>query len=75
MKKMKKDKNGLSNDFDLNCLTLLNKQNEATMEIKRLRNLAIEVFKTIKNLNRKNMRKILHKSTLLMHRRLTLLVN
>ena len=38
-------------DFDSDCLTLLNKHNKATMKVKRLRNLASEVFNTINNLN------------------------
>ena len=45
------------------------------MKIKRLRTLALEVFKTLNSLNPENMKEILHKTILSTHRPFNLEVN
>ena len=39
------------NDYESDYATLLKKKNTTIMEIKRLRTLAIEIFKTINNIH------------------------
>ena len=41
----------LHNDFDSDYAELLKRSGKATMEIKRLRYLALEIFKTVNNPN------------------------
>ena len=42
--------------------SILNESGESTMEVKRLRTLALEVFKTINNMNPEHMKEIFHKT-------------
>ena len=58
----------LHNDFASGYAELLKKSGKATMEIKRLRCLALEIFKTVNNLNPYYMKKIFSKTTYLTHR-------
>ena len=46
---------------------LLTKSAKATMEIKRLRCLSLEIFKTVENLNPYYMKEIISKTTNLTH--------
>ena len=62
--------NGFSSDFE----SILNKSGKSTMEVKRLRTLALEVFKTLNNMN-PDMREIIHKSAFTTHRPLNLEVH
>ena len=48
----------LHNDFASDYAELLKKLGKATMEIKRLRCLALEIFKTVNNLNPYYMKEI-----------------
>ena len=45
------------------------------MEVKRLRKLALEIFKTLNNLNPEYMKEIFYKTTNLTHRPFTIKVN
>ena len=45
-------------DYDSDYDVLLRKSGKVTMEIKRLKVLAIEIFKTVNNLNRNHMKDI-----------------
>ena len=45
------------------------------MEVKRLKTLALEVFKTLNNVNPEYMKEIFHKTVFLTHRGLNLEVN
>ena len=45
------------------------------MEIKRMRNLALEVFKTLNNMNPEYMKEVFHKTAFFIHRLLNLEVN
>ena len=56
------------NDFASDYVELLKKSGKATTEIKRLRSLALEIFKTMNNLNPYYMKEILSKTTNLTHR-------
>ena len=47
---------------------LLNKFSEASMDVKRLRNLALEIFKTLNYLNPECMKEIFYEATNLTHR-------
>ena len=58
----------LHNDFASDYAELLKKSGKATMEIKRLRCLALEIFKTVNNLNPCYMKEIFSKTTNLTHR-------
>ena len=53
----------LYNDFTSDYNQLLNKFGKASMEIKRLRNLALEIVKTLKNLNPEYRKEIFYKTT------------
>ena len=65
----------LYNDFSSDYEFILNKYDKSTMEIKRLRTLALEVFKTLNNMNPEYMKEIFHKTTFSTHRPLNLEVN
>ena len=52
----------LYNDFDSDCKTLLDKSGKCAMEVKRLRTLGLEVFKTLNNLNPAFMEEIFHRT-------------
>ena len=54
----------LYNDFSSHYKFILNKSGESTMEVKRLRTLALEVFKTLNNMISEYMKEIFHKSSL-----------
>ena len=59
----------LQNDFTSDCSELLNKSGKPSMEVKRLRtSLALEIFKTLNNLNPDYMKEIFFKTTNLTHR-------
>ena len=58
----------LHNDFASDYAELLKKLGKATMEIKRLRCLALKIFKTVNNLNAYYMKEIFSKTTNLTHR-------
>ena len=47
---------------------LLNKSSKASMEVKRLRNLALEIFKTLNHRNPEYMKEIFYKTENLTHR-------
>ena len=51
------------------------KSGKSTMEVKRLRTLAVEVFKTLNNMNPKYMKEIFHKTAFSTHRPLNLEFN
>ena len=51
----------LYNDFSSDYASILNKSGKSTMEVKRLRTLALEVYKTVNNLNPEYMKEIFHK--------------
>ena len=65
----------LYNDFSSDFEFILNKSDKSTMEVKRLRTLAMEVFKTLNNMNPEYMKEIFHKTTFTTHRPLNLQVN
>ena len=65
----------LHNDFTSDYAELLKKSGKATMEIKRLRCLALEIFKTVNNLNPYYMKEIFSKTTNLTHRPLDINFN
>ena len=65
----------LHNDFASGYAELLKKSGKATMEIKRLRCLALEIFKTVNNLNPYYMKKIFSKTANLAHRPLDINFN
>ena len=58
----------LHNDFASDCAELPKKSGKGTMEIKRLRYLALEIFKTVNNLNPCYMMDIFSKTTYLTHK-------
>ena len=63
------------NDYKSNCDALLNKSSKSSMELKRVRTLAIEIFKTLNNQNPSFMRKILYHSPYVSHKKQNLFVN
>ena len=65
----------LHNDLVSDYTGLLKKSGKATMTIKRLRCLALEIFKTLNNLNPNYMKEIFPKSTNLTHRPLDIKIN
>ena len=65
----------LHNDFASVYAELLKKSGTVTMEIKRLRCLALEMFKTINNLSPYYMKEIFSKTTNLTHRPLDINFN
>ena len=58
----------LHNDFTSDYAELLKKSGKTTMEIKRLRCLALEIFKTVNNMNPYYMKEIFSQTTNLTHR-------
>ena len=62
-------------DYDSSYPDLLIKAGKTTMEIKRLRVLALEVFKTLNNLNPCYMKDIFHRTNNDSHRQNNLLVH
>ena len=58
----------LYNDSTSGYNQLLNKSSKASMEVKRLRNLALEIFETLNNLNPEHMKENFYKATNLTHR-------
>ena len=58
----------LHNDFVSDYTELLKKSDKVTMEIKRLQCLALEIFKTVNNLNSYYMKEIFFKTKNLTHR-------
>ena len=65
----------LRNDFASDYTELLKNSGKATMEIKRLRCLALEIFKTVNNLNPYYMKEIFSKTTNLTRRPLDINFN
>ena len=65
----------LHNDFASDYAELLKKSVKATMEIKRLRCLALEIFKTVNDLNPYYTKEIFSKTTNLTHRPLDISFN
>ena len=61
----------LCNDFSSDYETILNKYVNLTMEIRRLRTLALEVIKTLNNMNPEYMKEIFHKAAFSTHRKQT----
>ena len=58
----------LHNDFASDYAELLKKSGKTTMEIKRLRCRALEIFKTVNNMNPYYMKEIFSQTTNLTHR-------
>ena len=65
----------LYNDSTIEYNQLLNKYSKASMEVKHLRTLALEIFKTLNNLNPEYMKEIFYKTTNLTHRPFNIKVN
>ena len=65
----------LHNDFASDHSELLQKLGKATIEMKRLRCLALEIFKTVNSLNPYYMKEIFSKTTNLTHRPLDINFN
>ena len=65
----------LHSDFASDYAELLKKSGKSTMEIKRLRCLALEIFKTVNNLNPYDMKEIFSITTNLTHRPLDINFN
>ena len=65
----------LHSDFTSDYAELLKKSGKATMKIKRLRRLALEIFKTVNNLNPYYIKEIFSKTTNLTHRPLDIKFN
>ena len=58
----------LYNNSTSDCNQLLNKSSKSSTEVKRLSNLALEIFKTLNHLNPVYMKKIFHKTANVTHR-------
>ena len=65
----------LYNDSTRDYNQFLNKSSKASTEVKRLRNLALEIFKTLNDLNPKYMKEIFYKTTNLTHKPFNIKVN
>ena len=65
----------LCNDFDSDYKTLLDKSDKCAMEVKRLRTLGIEIFKTLNQLNPAFIEEIYHRTKWLIHRLNNIQVN
>ena len=65
----------LYNDSTSDYNQLLNKSSKASMEVKRLRNLALAMFKTLNNLNPEYMKEIFYKTANVTHRPFNIKVN
>ena len=65
----------LTNDYDSDYKMLLEKTKNPTMEIRRMRTLALEVFKTLNDLNPKFMKEIFNFSPHCSHRKRDIFVH
>ena len=65
----------LYNDFTSDYNQLLNKSTKASMGVKRLRNLALEIFKALNHLSPEYMKEIFYKTTNLTRRPSNIKVN
>ena len=65
----------LTNDYNSDYKDLLEITKTSTMEIKRLRTLAIEVFKTVNNLNPDFMKDIFYLSPYQIHKKYDIFVH
>ena len=65
----------LYNGSTSDCNQLLNKSSKASMKVKRVRKLALEIFKTLNNLNPECMKEIFYETTNLTHRPFNIKVN
>ena len=65
----------LYNDSTSGYNQLLNKSRKASIEVKRLRKLTLEIFKTLNNLNPEYMKEIFYKTTNLTCRSFNIKVN
>ena len=65
----------LYNGSTSDCNQLLNKSSKASMKVKRVRKLALEIFKTLNNLNPEYMKEIFYETTNLTHRPFNIKVN
>ena len=65
----------LHSDFTGDYSELLNKSGNPSMGVKRLRTLALEIFKTLNNLNLDYMKEIFFKTTNVTHRPIDMKVN
>ena len=65
----------LYNDSTSDYNQLLNKSSKASMEVKRFRNLALEIFKTLDHLNPEYMKEFFYKTTNLTHKPFNIKVN
>ena len=63
------------NDSTSDYNQLVNKSSKASMEAKRLKNLAMEILKTLNHLNPEYMKEIFYKNTNLTHRPFNITVN
>ena len=69
IEKIQKRSLGISyNDSTSDYNQLINKSSKVSMEVKRLRNLAPEIFKTLNDLNLEYMKEIFYETTDLTHR-------
>ena len=62
----------LYKDFFSGFESIINKSGKSTMEVKRLRTLALEVFKALTNMNLEYRKEIFHKTAFRTHRPLNL---
>ena len=65
----------LYNNFFSDLESILHKSGKSTMEVKRLRTLALEVFKTLSNMNPEYLKEIFHETAFTTHRPYNLEVN
>ena len=65
----------LYNGSTSDCNQLLNKSSKASMKVKRVRKLALEIFKTLNNLNPEYMKEMFYETTNLTHRPFNIKVN
>ena len=65
----------LYNNFFSDLESILHKSGKSTMELKGLRTLALEVFKTQSNMNPEYLKEIFHETAFTTHRRYNLEVN
>ena len=65
----------LYKDFSSDYESILTKSGKSTIDVKRLRTLALDVFKTLKNMNPEYMKEIFHKTACATHGPLNLEAN
>ena len=63
------------NDFTSDSTQILNKSSKTSMEVKHIRNLALEIFITLNHLNPEHMKEIFYKTTNLTNRPFNINVN